>query len=74
MESETLDNAIVVDCDFGDPVAVWQEVVISLLHFTIECKCIITPCTIFEYHVEHTTTNISLFLTIVLKSNYWIVR
>ncbi len=51
MESETIDTVIVVDGDFGDPFVLWQEVVIPLIHITMQCKCIITPCAILEYHV-----------------------
>ena len=66
MESETNDIVFVVDGDFGDLVVVWQEVVIPLLHFFIPTyECIVTPCSIFEYHVKHSDTNISLFLPIL---------
>ncbi len=64
MEPETFDNVSKVDGDFGDLVVLRQEVVISLIHFTIVYKWIVTPCSILEYHVEHTTF-ISLFLRIV---------
>ncbi len=74
MESETNDNAIVVDCDLGDSFVLWQEVVIPVIHITmIVCKCIVTPCSIFEYDVEH-RTSFSLLLTIVFPSNNLIVR
>ncbi len=65
MESETIDPVVVVDGDCSDPVVLWQEVVIPLSHYTKLYKCIVTPCSIVEYHVEHHATSISLFLTIV---------
>ena len=74
MESETIDNLIIVDGDFGDPFVLWQEVVIPLFHSTLPIctKCIVTPCSILEYHVEQPTM-ISLLLTVVFYSNNLIV-
>ncbi len=69
MESETIDIVIVVDSDCSDPFVLWQEVVIPLAHITIPTyECIVTPCSIVEYHVEHITIN-SLLLTIVFPSS-----
>ena len=74
MESETKDTLVVVDGDCCDLFVLRQEVVISLSHLTIRShKWIVTPCSILEYHVEHTTT-ISLCLTIVFPSSDFIVR
>ncbi len=68
MESKTIDKTSIVDGDFGDPIVLGQEVVIPFLHNTKPCKCIVTPCTILEYHVEHPITNsTSLILTIILN-------
>ena len=76
MESETIDMQTITDGDFGDPFVLWQEVVLPVIHCTIrECKWIVTPCSILEYHVEHKiNTSISLFRSIVFPSNHLIVR
>ena len=74
MESETIDNLIIVDGDFGNLVVRIQTVVLPLAHCTIiVCKCIVTPSSILEYHVEqlHST---SFFKFIVFKSNQSIVK
>ena len=77
METETNDKPSVVDGDCSDPFVLRQEVVISVKHITkLTYECIVTPCSILEYHVEHKTITIiiSFFMSIVFPSNHLFVK